>query len=201
MAKKPSPFDQLKVTRENMRNSVQWYQSQVKILHRKSYQEKALMGSVSHLVANPVPGKLYLMKYDPKTKDTLPYYDTLPLILFIERKTKKSSTGESSFYGCNLHYLPPPMRIRLLQALFDISNNDRYDATTRIKLSYDILMRISSAKNLGADFAFKQYLYSHMESRFLEIPFSAYPIASILPIEQFQKANKTRVWHDAKQRV
>jgi hypothetical protein len=193
--KKPSPFDNLKVTKENMRQYVQWFQSQIKLLHRASYQGEALLKSTAHLVANPTPGKMYLYQYDAKTKDQLPYWDKLPVIFFLERK------DASHFYGINLHYLPPPMRLKLLTNLYDLANNEKFDATTRLKMTYDVLMRVSKAKNLGAEFAFKQYLYPQMKSRFLEINASSWPMVSLLPIEQFQKASKTKVWHDAKQKI
>lgn len=196
MAKrKPSPFDHLKVTKENMRQSVQWYQGQIKLLNRASYQPKTLMGATNYLVKNPTPGKMYLYHYDAITKDDLPYWDEFPCTFFIDRK------DTNHFYGLNLHYLPPPMRMNLLANLYDLANNDRFDATTRLKMTYDVLLRLSRAKNLGADFAFKMYRDDCMKSRFLEINAPSWPMVSLLPVENFQKASKQRVWHDAKQAV
>jgi hypothetical protein len=194
-AKKPSPFDHLKVTKQNMRQSLEWYQMEIKKLHRASYQPKTLMGATNYLVQNPTPGKMYLFHYDAVTKDSLPYWDEFPCDFFIERK------DADHFYGLNLHYLPPPMRLKLLANLYDLANNDRFDATTRLKLTWDILNRLSKAKNLGADFAFKMYRYDAMKSKFLEINSSSWPMVALLPIENFQKASKQKVWHDAKQRV
>lgn len=196
MAKrKPSPFDHLKVTKENMRQSVQWYQGEIKKLARATYQPRTLMGASNYLVKNPTPGKMYLYHYDAITKDDLPYWDEFPCVFYIDRK------DTNHFYGLNLHYLPPPMRLNLLANLYDLANNDRFDATTRLKLTYDVLMRLSRAKNLGADFAFKMYRDDCMQSRFLEINSPSWPMVALLPIENFQKASKQKVWHDAKQRI
>lgn len=181
-----------------MRNSVQWFQSQIKVLHRASYQSKTLMGDTNRLRAYPVPGRMYMYHYDAVTKDDLPYWDEFPVIFYID---KKVINGVKYWYGLNLHYLPPPMRLKLLANLYDLANNDKFDATTRLKLTYEILMRLSRAKNLGADFAFKMYKEEGLKSGFLEVSASAWPMVALLPIENFQKASKQRVWHDAKQRV
>ena len=42
-------------------------------------------------------GRMYFYFYDPKTKDTLPYYDKFPLVIPIERYP-------DGFLGLNLHY-------------------------------------------------------------------------------------------------
>jgi len=55
-------------------------------------------------------GNMYMFFYDPKTKDTLPYYDAFPLVIPIE-------PAEGGFYGLNLHYLPPVLRAKFLDAL------------------------------------------------------------------------------------
>ncbi|MEK9888327.1 MAG: hypothetical protein VW735_06270, partial [Gammaproteobacteria bacterium] len=62
-------------------------------------------------------GRMYMFQYDPKGKDTLPYYDVFPLIFVLE----KYSDG---FLGMNLHYLPPVFRARLMDRLYQIERND-----------------------------------------------------------------------------
>jgi hypothetical protein len=192
--KEPSPFDNLKSTNANMRQSVSWYQSEIKKLHRASYQPSTLLSSTKHLVANPTPGKMYLFKYDAKWKDTLPYWDAFPCIFFLEKK------DSLHYYGINVHYLPPLLRFKLLENLYDLANNSKFDATTRIKMNWDIISRLSRAKNLGVESAIKMYLYPQMQSRFLEVNASSWPLVALLPIEQFQKATKQKVWYDTTHR-
>ena len=55
----------------------------------------------------PFYGKLDMFFYYPKLKSTLPYYDRFPLVLPMQ------GYGDG-FLGINLHYLPIPLRIRLL---------------------------------------------------------------------------------------
>ena len=38
-----------------------------------------------------------------------------------------------------MHYLPPRLRIRLLNKLFEYTNNDEFDDTTRMRMTWNIL--------------------------------------------------------------
>ena len=67
--------------------------------------------------------------YAPKFGKKLPYYDTFPLVLPIE-------SYNDGFLGLNLHYLPIPLRIRLLDELSDFSNNTKFDESTFLRVSY-----------------------------------------------------------------
>ena len=77
-------------------------------------------------------GRMYNFQYDPKMKLTLPYYDRFPLI-FPFKKVK------GGFLGINMHYLPLPLRAKLMDALYSLASNQRYDEATKIKLSYNII--------------------------------------------------------------
>ena len=91
------------------------------------------------LVNNVGIGNMYAFFYDPKTKAKLPYYDRFPLIFPI----KKLPDG---FLGINMHYLPYQLRARLMDALYSITNNKKYDESTKLRISYDILNSASKFK-------------------------------------------------------
>ena len=55
-------------------------------------------------------GTLNMFVYSPKHRNTLPYYDTFPLVLPI-------GGAAGGFLGLNFHYLPIPMRIKLLDKI------------------------------------------------------------------------------------
>lgn len=193
--RKPTVFDNLRVKKEDIYNSIQWFQSQIKVLKRSTYQPKHLLTSQAHLVVNPTPGKMYMYIYDAKWKDELPYWDAVPVIFFLRR------IDAEHFNGINLHYLPPNLRLKVLHALFDITNNDRLDATTRLKATWDIIYRLSQAKNLGIEHCIKTYLYGQMQSKFLEINSPSWIHVALLPIEDFQKRTKQYVWHQTRSRM
>ena len=70
-----------------------------------------------------------------KFKKTLPYYDGFPLIIML-------GPAPNGFYGLNLHYLPHSLRAKFLDQLYDTTNNEKYDSTTRFRLTYDILQKV-----------------------------------------------------------
>jgi len=138
------------------------------------------------------PGSMYHFLYDPKMKKELPYYDRFPLIFMVE-------SAKDGFYGINLHYLPPKLRAVLMDALYKISNNKRYDETTRLRLSYDTLKGASRFRFFKP--TFKKYLNKHVRSQFVEIKSVEWDIALFLPTERFEKASKSRVFADSRKMI
>lgn len=135
------------------------------------------------------PGFMYLFQYDPKYKEDLPYYDRFPLIFPFEDQ------GDS-FLAMNLHYLPHVYRARLLDHLYDLLNNKKYNESTRIRASYKLLNAASRYKYFKP--CVKRYLHSHVRSRFLQIPANEWDIAMFLPLERFAKKSKNYVYKESK---
>ena len=134
-------------------------------------------------------GSLYMFYYDPKYKDTLPYYDRVPLIFPINR-------AKGGFLGINFHYLPLKLRAKLMDALYDVSSNDRYDETTKLNISYRILNGSSQFKEFKP--AVKHYLFEHVRSKLLYVNPSEWDIALFLNIAKFEGATQTQVWEDSR---
>ena len=134
-------------------------------------------------------GRMYLFNYDPKHKATLPYYDRYPLIFPVQ-------TADGGFYGINMHYLPHVLRARLMDALYSLSRDKRYDEKTRLKLSYSILNSVTKYKAFRP--TFKRYLTNHVRSRFIEISSSEWDIALMMPLQKFAKASAGEVWRDSR---
>ena len=137
-------------------------------------------------------GRMYFFNYDPKLKRELPYYDRFPLIFMV-------GPAEGGFYGINLHYLPPVLRARLMDALYNTMNNQKYDETTRLRISYNILQRTSRLR--GFKPCFKHYLDTKVQGRFLEVKPTEWDIALFLPVERFQKKNKRFVWRESREMI
>ena len=91
---------------------------------------------------NIMLGKMFFYKYDPKFAKKLPYWDMYPLVFPFER-------APGGFYGLNLHYIPPRERAVLMDQLNKYANNDRYDKTTRLELTYGLLKRFGRAVPLS----------------------------------------------------
>jgi len=137
-------------------------------------------------------GYMYAFKYDPKTKNDLPYYDTFPLIFPV----RMDSDG---FLGINFHYLPPVLRAKLMNALYSTLTNKKYDDTTKLKISYSILQSASKYRYFKP--MLKKYLRSHVRSQFLEVQVNEWDIAIFLPTESFRKADTGRVWEDSRKQI
>jgi len=149
----------------------------------------ALMRDREKLRNKTMIGRMYFYFYDPKHKDTLPYYDRFPLVLPVERYP-------DGFLGLNLHYIHPKQRIILLDKLSDFATNSKYDETTRLRLTYATLA--SATKAFEATPCIKRYLFNHVESRFLEITADKWDIAALLPFEYFVGASKSKVFRDSR---
>ena len=141
----------------------------------------------------PHIGFMYHFFYDPKFKDTLPYYDRFPLIFPFKRGFQRQRAIEQgSFLGLNLHYLDPRLRARLMDGLYTISTDKKFDEDTRIRLSYNILNKASKFRFFKP--CVKRYLVSKVRSRFVKINADQWDTALFLPTERFRKKSKSAVY-------
>jgi hypothetical protein len=131
-------------------------------------------------------GKMLFYKYDPKFAKKLPYWDMYPLVFPFEK-------AKGGFYGLNLHYIPPRDRAVLMDELKEYATNNKYDATTRLKITYDLLKGYGRAVP-----CVKRYLGSHVQSNTVRINADEWEIAIFLPVERFQKQKKNVVWNDSR---
>lgn len=173
-----------------VKRSRSWFEKQVAAMATQNITpNKVLKGEPSQLRAAIIPGNLYMYRYDPKTKEDLPYYDAFPLV-FPFRKTP------DGFYGLNMHYLPYDLRITLLDQLLVFKNNSRFDETTKIKYSWALIDGVS--RYAAAKPCVKQYLSGHVRSQFRQIHSEDWATAMLLPVERFVGASKQQVWADSR---
>jgi hypothetical protein len=165
-----------------------WLRSKVKEL-KPSPQR--LMNDRQKLRDSSIIGKMYFYFYDPKTKDKMKYYDRFPLVIPIENY-------KDGFLGLNLHYITPRQRIILLDKLSETASNKSFDENTKLRISYAYLAAASKA--FEATPCIKRYLFSHIESRFLEITANEWDIAVMLPVESFVGASTSKVYSDSRKK-
>lgn len=146
---------------------------------------KLMRENQSKIVRGFEIGQMMLFNYDPKLKRTLPYYDTFPLVFPIEPR-------ENGFLGLNMHYLPLRQRAMLMDALYSLKTDNRYDQDTALKLSYQLLKRSARYKLFKP--CVKHYLNSHIKSRRIKIDPVEWDIALFLPLQRFQKASSSQVY-------
>ncbi len=134
-------------------------------------------------------GDMVMYVYDPKTKATLPYYDTFPLTIVV-------GPAKDGFYGINLHYLPPKVRAIFLDKLGDITNNKKFNSTTKFKITYNLLKATKNYKYFKP--CFKHYLTKHVNSSVMKVSAEEWNIAIFLQTAQFKKKAMGTVWADSR---
>ena len=165
-----------------------WLKAKVKELKPS---KQALMNDRQRLRDSSIIGKMYFYFYDPKTKENMKYYDRFPLVIPIENY-------KDGFLGLNLHYIHPKQRIILLDKLSSTASNNAYDENTKLRVSYAYLAAASKA--FEATPCIKRYLFSHVQSRFLEISAKEWDIAVLLPVESFVGASTSKVYSDSRKK-
>lgn len=161
--------------------SINWYRNQaqqVSKVNRKDFianqgQPRREKGDRRLLEV----GSMYIYNYDPKLKATLPVYDTHPIVVCI-------GIEKDRFLGINLHYLPHKQRAELMDILHTIRNNDRYDDSTKLKISYQVLKKVAK-KALYAP-TIHCYLRSHIKSKVMYVYPQEWDQAIFLPIAKFR---------------
>ena len=126
-------------------------------------------------------GDLFAYYYDPKHRQTLPYYDSFPLVMLIKAE-------KETFLGLNFHYLPPKLRAILL---------DRVSAKIGDTIpKWDKLVKIPQIEP-----CVKRYRFDHIMRKVIPIKEDEQEIAIFLPLERFRKASKSKVWADSRKRI
>lgn len=162
----------------------EWFKVKVKQLGKINRQQ-LLRDEALIRKSRTMMGHMYMYYYDPKHRETLPYYDAFPLTIMVER-------APGGFYGLNLHYLKPNTRAIFLDKLTDTLSNEKYDETTRFRARYNLLSSVRKFKEFQP--CFKHYLSSQIDSKIVLVQPPEWEIAIFLPTEQFVKAKKTQVW-------
>ena len=166
----------------------EWYRNTAQEMSRVG-QSQIFKGAGDRLTNRIEPGNMYMFLYDPKTKEQLPYYDRFPLVFPFD-------DVEGGFYGINLHYLPYKLRAQLMDALYELTSNSRYDESTKLRMSYQLLNRARKFRNFKP--CVKRYLANRTQSQFVYIYPSEWDMALFLPTERFQKATKDKVWQESR---
>lgn len=161
-------------------DSLLWFEREVKKnIQTSTYSSVAKFGVQKEKFA---VGQVVLYKYDPKYRDELPYYDTMPLII-VTRITKKG------WYGINLHYLPNRIRSWIMNQLYEVNTKKSMLERDRMRMSWAIALKaaqaVGSTKRL--EHAIKQYLGSHVKSVPMVINPEAWDMVIHLPLARFKK--------------
>ena len=183
MAKQSSLFRNLEIEAfragitPRTKQSINWFRQKARELFRgrrmknrsEIMKDDALSLKNKPKVETPI-GNMYMYFYDAKHKETLPYYDGFPLILML-------GPAPNGFFGLNLHYLPPVLRAKVLDAVLSGSDGvpGKYLAPAR-----------------------KHYLFNHVKSRFALVEKPEWEIATFLPMADWKGTTSDKVYKDSR---
>jgi hypothetical protein len=114
-------FDEIKQKNYDPKHSWDWFNNNVRqIRSAKQIAQKPmtmLTDNQAKLTTRIMPDAAYMFFYDPKYKETLPYYDSFPLVIPFNKDA-------TSFIGINFHYLPIMLRFQLFRKLMTVAEQE-----------------------------------------------------------------------------
>ena len=134
---------------------------------------------------------MVMYTYDPKLKKTLPYYDTFPLAIIVGK-------APGGFHALNLHYLPPKVRAIFLDKLNDVTNNQKFDDSTKFKITYKLLQSTKNYKYFAP--CYKHYLTPNVTSNVMKVNAAEWNIAIFLQTAAFRKKSQRYVWGQSRRK-
>ena len=136
-------------------------------------------------------GDMVMYTYDPKLKKTLPYYDTFPLAIIVGK-------APGGFHALNLHYLPPKVRAIFLDKLNDVTNNQKFDDSTKFKITYKLLQSTKNYKYFAP--CYKHYLTPNVTSNVMKVNAAEWNIAIFLQTAAFRKKSQRYIWGQSRRK-
>lgn len=157
------------------KESIQWFRKKARELFRgRAFEQRSqLMQDENISLRNRVNKssmQMYMYFYQAKHRDTLKYYDGFPLVFIM-------GPAKGGFMGLNLHYLPPIMRARLLDAVLAGQGS--------IPPGY-----MAAAQ--------KHYLRSQVRSKFALVDTPEWEIAAFLPMADWRGTTGDQVYRDSR---
>ena len=119
-------------------------------------------------------------------------WDTFPLVIPL-------GPAKGGFLGLNLHYLPPVLRAKFLDSLMETTTNNKFDETTKFKITYERLKAASNLKYFKP--CIKHYLTDHVRSRFAKVDSPEWEIATFLPTASWQKSTGAKVYSASRKKL
>lgn len=161
--------------------AIQWLSNEIKQIpnfYKKGEIQESI--TLNNRKAPPLCD-LVLYKYNAVVGNTNGYWDKYPLTLIVRPL-------EDHFFGFNLHYLDHETRHKIIETLSHLHTQARGNKKEIYKRIYPFL---DALVKIGIyNFAYKNYLYSRLESKFIVINPSYYELVTYLPIAKFKGNNK-----------
>lgn len=169
--------------------SLNWYKKKVKDVFGGTETNPEKFFDKANYPNKPIPGNIITFKYNPKTRDTLQYYDIYPLVLVLK-------LVPGGFLGLNFHYLSPGDRAAFMSKLEQYQRATA-DGVIRINITYSMLKLATRLVYYKA--CIRSYKRSQIGNMLYTLTPNEWELALFLPTEKFVKMPKRRVWNISRQ--
>jgi len=176
----------------NSQQSREWFLDKAETIAHGASRDSIKSKAPMKQVATVLPGMMYMFFYSPKHANTLPYYDTFPLVILLD-------ITNDGMTGLNLHYLPINLRQKLFYGLLNRVSGQGMNDKTYLKVTYDYLQGARSLKEYRP--CFKKYLTKHIRGGIANVPATEWEIAVHLPLALFKKENESTVHRQSEQMI
>jgi len=175
----------------NTKLSQEWFFDRIREINREQVDRQSIITNPPiRMATNQFVGRMYLFRYNPIGRQTLPYYDRFPLVILI-------SMQKEGFMGLNLHYLPMDLRQRLFYNLLNRASQSEFRWNTYLKIDYDYLRSKTLLRSHKA--CIKRYRYDQIYGRMANVPAPEWEIAVHLPLASWRKAGEGRIFKDSRE--
>jgi len=187
-----NPFQNIRAAAGEQDRSYRWYQDAVRRMATgiNTFAEVSRT-DIGEFTNRLEPGNMYMFQYDPKYKDTLPYYDRFPLCLPFD-------DIPGGFVGINFHYLRYLMRAELLGNLLRFTDKTITEKS-KIDVSWGLLKNFGRFPQVKP--SVKKYLYSQVKTRFVKIEPEHWRASIFLPTQDFAKQSQQKVYRDSRDKI
>lgn len=174
------------------KQALNWFKRHADAFVKKREATWSKVTPLGEVTTRPMVGKLYMYKYDPKHKETLPLYDIMPIVLI-------TKMNEDGWTGINFHYMPTIARLKIMAGLYDIQSNTVWTEKKKINVSWSTASAIGQAvgKHEILSQSVKQYLANHVASPLVAISPKHWSMIIFLPFQRFKynDISAARDWH------
>ena len=173
------------------RKSMDWYRRKVRDATGSGTTARGLIRQ-GKATATPKFGIMNLFGYRAKTYGEtygVKYYDRFPLIIPTDQRGGR-------FWGINFHYLPYGLRVQLFRRILGFASDNNFDENTTLNVSWTQVANIPAVRP-----AIKSYLFSNVQSAFLNIRVNEMPVAINLPVARFTGATQAKVFSDTRKMI
>lgn len=162
------------------RKALNWLNNEIKHLPNfKSTTDKSEAFTLKNRQHPPIC-ELVLFKYYATHGNDNGYYDKYPLVLIVRPL-------QDHYFGFNIHYLPKEVRHKILHTLMNIHSSDK-SKEILFKIIYPMLDALVKVGKFN--YAYKNYNYKNMLSKFVIINPNYYKTVMNLPIAVAVQNNK-----------